>query len=320
MPSLPEEVENPTRLDFARWLTSPEQPLTARVTVNRYWQRFFGRGIVETENDFGTQGTPPTHPQLLDWLASEFMRLNWDVKQLHKLIVTSATYRQASNFRLEYQEQDPRNLLLSRQNRYRIEAESIRDLFLASSGLLTRTIGGPSVYPPQPEGIYVLTQNKKSWPEEQGANRFRRGMYTYFWRSSPYPMLPTFDAPNSNTTCTRRVRSNTPLQALTLANDQSLFELIQGFALRILQEGPDYDEGRLSQAFQICLSRTPADHELEVLTQYLNEQRKWFKKSPKQAKQVAASDLPQEIEVSEAASWTAVARVLMNLDEFITRE
>lgn len=320
LPSLPEEVENPTRLDFARWLTSPEQPLTARVTVNRYWQRFFGRGIVETENDFGTQGTPPTHPQLLDWLASEFMRLNWDVKQLHKLIVTSATYRQASNFRLEYQEQDPRNLLLSRQNRYRIEAESIRDLFLASSGLLTRTIGGPSVYPPQPEGIYVLTQNKKSWPEEQGANRFRRGMYTYFWRSSPYPMLPTFDAPNSNTTCTRRVRSNTPLQALTLANDQSLFELIQGFALRILQEGPDYDEGRLSQAFQICLSRTPADHELEVLTQYLNEQRKWFKKSPQQAKQVAASDLPQEIEVSEAASWTAVARVLMNLDEFITRE
>lgn len=320
LPPFPEDVKQPTRLDFARWLTSPEQPLTARVTVNRYWQRFFGRGIVETENDFGTQGTLPTHPQLLDWLASEFMRLDWDVKQLHKLIVTSATYRQASDFRPEYQEQDPRNLLLSRQNRYRMEAESIRDLFLASSGLLTRTIGGPSVYPPQPEGIYVLTQNKKSWPEEQGANRFRRGMYTYFWRSSPYPMLPTFDAPNSNTTCTRRVRSNTPLQALTLANDQSLFELIQGFALRILQKGPDYDEGRLREAFQICLSRTPADQELRVLTQYLNEQRTWFNKSPHLAKQVAASDLPKEIEVAEAASWTAVARVLMNLDEFITRE
>ncbi|QDT93458.1 PSD1 and planctomycete cytochrome C domain-containing protein [Gimesia algae] len=320
LPPFPEEVKTPTRLDFASWLTSPEQPLTARVTVNRYWQRFFGRGIVETENDFGTQGTSPTHPRLLDWLASEFMRLNWDVKQLHRLIVTSATYRQTSDFRLENQEQDPRNLLLSRQNRYRIEAESIRDLFLASSGLLTRTIGGPSVYPPQPEGIYVLTQNKKNWPEEQGTNRFRRGMYTYFWRSSPYPMLPTFDAPNSNTTCTRRVRSNTPLQALTLANDESLFELIQGLALRILQEGPDYDEGRLRQAFQICLSRSPADHELEVLTQYLHEQRTWFKKSPHQAKQVAASDLPEEIEVSEAASWTAVARVLMNLDEFITRE
>ncbi|HAH47996.1 MAG TPA: hypothetical protein DCM07_24710 [Planctomycetaceae bacterium] len=320
LPPFPQEVKEPTRLDFARWLTSPEQPLTARVTVNRYWQRFFGRGIVETENDFGTQGTPPTHPQLLDWLASEFMRLKWDVKQLHKLIVTSATYRQASDFRSEYQEQDPRNLLLSRQNRFRMEAESIRDLFLASSGLLTRKIGGPSVYPPQPEGIYVLTQNKKSWPEEQDADRFRRGMYTFFWRSSPYPMLPTFDAPNSNTTCTRRVRSNTPLQALTLANDQSLFELIQGLALRILQEGPDYDEGRLRQAFQICLSRTPADHELEVLTRYLNEQRAWFKKSPHQAKQVAASDLPEEIEIAEAASWTAVARVLMNLDEFITRE
>ena len=295
LPPFPEDVKQPTRLDFARWLTSPEQPLTARVIVNRYWQRFFGRGIVETENDFGTQGTLPTHPQLLDWLASEFMRLDWDVKQLHKLIVTSATYRQASDFRPEYQVQDPRNLLLSRQNRYRMEAESIRDLFLASSGLLTRTIGGPSVYPPQPEGIYVLTQNKKSWPEEQGANRFRRGMYTYFWRSSPYPMLPTFDAPNSNTTCTRRVRSNTPLQALTLANDQSLFELIQGFALRILQKGPDYDEGRLREAFQICLSRTPADQELRVLTQYLNEQRTWFNKSPHLARQVAASDLPKEI-------------------------
>ncbi len=320
LPPFPDEVKAPTRLDFARWLTSPEQPLTARVTVNRYWQRFFGRGIVETENDFGTQGTLPTHPQLLDWLSSEFMRLDWDVKQLHKLIVTSATYRQASDFRPDYQEQDPRNLLLSRQNRFRMEAESIRDLFLASSGLLTRKIGGPSVYPPQPEGIYVLTQNKKSWPEEKGADRFRRGMYTYFWRSSPYPMLPTFDAPNSNTTCTRRVRSNTPLQALTLANDESLFELIQGFALRILQEGPDYDEGRLRQAFQICLSRTPSDHELEVLTRYLNEQRTWFKKSPHQAKQVASSDVPKEIEVAEAASWTAVARVLMNLDEFITRE
>ncbi len=320
LPPMPPAVKSPTRLDFANWLTSKQQPLTARVTVNRYWQRFFGKGIVETENDFGTQGTAPTHPELLDWLAAQFMNLNWDVKKLHRLIVTSAAYRQSSDFNPAYQEKDPRNLLLSRQNRYRIEAESIRDLFLSSSGLLTRKIGGPSVYPPQPEGIYVLTQNKKNWPEEQGENRFRRGMYTYFWRSSPYPMLPTFDAPNSNTTCTRRVRSNTPLQALTLANDQSLFELVQGFALRILQEGPDYDEGRLRHAFQICLSRTPADHELEVLTRYLSEQRTHFKKLPKEAEQFASQDLPKKITATEAASWTAVARVLMNLDEFITRE
>ncbi|MFK7776681.1 MAG: DUF1553 domain-containing protein, partial [Gimesia sp.] len=320
LPPMPPSVKFPTRLDFANWLTSKEQPLTARVTVNRYWQRFFGKGIVETENDFGTQGTAPSHPELLDWLAAEFMNHNWDVKKLHRLIVTSAAYRQSSDFNPAHQEQDPRNLLLSRQNRYRIEAEVIRDLFLASSGLLTRKIGGPSVYPPQPEGIYVLTQNKKNWPEEQGENRFRRGMYTFFWRSSPYPMLPTFDAPNSNTTCTRRVRSNTPLQALTLANDQSLFELIQGLALRILQEGPDYDEGRLRQAFQICLSRTPTDHELEVLTRYLAEQRAYFKKSPKEAKLFASSQLPENITAIEAASWTAIARVLMNLDEFITRE
>lgn len=320
LPPMPPAAKSPTRLDFANWLTSKQQPLTARVTVNRYWQRLFGKGIVETENDFGTQGTTPSNPELLDWLAAEFMNVNWDVKKLHRLIVTSAAYRQSSDFNPSNQKQDPRNLLLSRQNRYRIEAESIRDLFLASSGLLTRKIGGPSVYPPQPEGIYVLTQNKKSWPEEQGDNRFRRGMYTYFWRSRPYPMLPTFDAPNSNTTCTRRVRSNTPLQALTLANDQSLFELVQGFALRILQEGPDYDEGRLRQAFQICLSRTPADHELEVLSRYLSEQRAHFKKSPKAAEQFASNQLPEKITATEAASWTAVARVLMNLDEFITRE
>ncbi|QDU05750.1 Planctomycete cytochrome C [Gimesia chilikensis] len=320
LPALPEDVSQPTRLDLARWLTSEEQPLTARVTVNRYWQRFFGRGIVETENDFGTQGSDPTHPELLDWLASEFMRLHWDVKQFHKLIVTSATYRQASDFNPDHQEKDPRNLLLSRQNRFRMEAESIRDLFLASSGLLSRKIGGPSVYPPQPEGIYVLTQNKKSWPEEQNEDRYRRGMYTYFWRSSPYPMLPTFDAPNSNTTCTRRVRSNTPLQALTLANDHSLFELTQGFALRILQEGPPYDEGRIRAAFEICLSRAPSDRELEVMTGYLQEQRAQFKQSPEAAAQVAADDIPKQIDVIEAASWTAVARVLMNLDEFITRE
>lgn len=320
LPPMPPAVKSPTRLDLANWLTSQQQPLTARVTVNRYWQRFFGKGIVETENDFGTQGTTPSNQELLDWLAAELMHANWDVKKLHRLIVTSAAYRQSSDFDPQKQKQDPRNLLLSRQNRFRLEAETIRDIFLASSGLLTRKVGGPSVYPPQPEGIYVLTQNKKSWPEEQGADRYRRGMYTYFWRSSPYPMLPTFDAPNSNTTCTRRVRSNTPLQALTLANDHSLFELIQGFAVRILKEGPDYDEGRLRQAFQICLSRAPADQELAVLTRYLNEQRAHFKKSPKAAAQVAVKELPEKITVTEAASWTAVARVLMNLDEFITRE
>ena len=299
------------RLEFAKWLCSPDNPLTARVTVNRAWQAFFGTGLVPTENDFGTQGDPPTHPELLDWLASEFMA-DWSLKRLHRLIVTSATYRQASHMQPELRERDPTNKLLARQSRLRLEAELVRDVCLSASGLLTRHLGGPGVNPPQPEGIYIVTQQKKPWAESTGLDRYRRGMYTYFWRSSPYPMLPTFDAPDANGTCTRRNRSNTPLQALTLANDRSFHEFAVGLADRIMSFGPlpsvsDSDDARLWQAVELCYSRAPSDLELRKLRKFLNAQRTAF-----------AAD-PKDKDPTKSA-WVAVARVLLNLDEFITRE
>jgi hypothetical protein len=320
LPPLSDDLETPNRLDLARWLVDPGNPLTARVTVNRFWQRYFGLGLVDTEDDFGTQGSPPSHPELLDWLADEFMQQGWSMKSLHKLIVTSATYRQSSAIREDLLQRDPANRLLARQSRLRLEAEIIRDVALASSGLMSEEVGGPSVYPPQPEGIYVLTQTKKSWPVSQGPQRYRRGMYTFFWRSSPYPLLPTFDAPNANTTCTRRARSNTPLQALTLANDQAFVEIAQGLAARILREAPDYDEGRLRHAFRLCMTREPSDREMQRLTEFLNLQRANFESRAEEAKLVAPADRPNEVTVPEAAAWTAVARVFLNLDEFITRE
>ena len=320
LPPMKTAVPVGTRLDLAGWLFEPGHPLTARVTVNRFWQRFFGLGFVETENDFGLQGDPPSHPLLLDWLASEFIRRGWAVKDLHRLIVTSATYRQSSATRPELLERDPRNRLLARQTRMRMEAETIRDTALAAAGLISDKIGGPGVYPPQPEGIYILTQQKKAWPEAKGEDRFRRCMYTYFWRSSPYPFLPTFDAPDATTTCTRRSRSNTPLQALTLANDKAFFEIAQGVALRILSDGPTPDSQRLRFGFRTCLSREPSSEELGTLSEFLSIQRNRFSQSTKAAAAVAPARRPEGVSAAEAAAWTAVSRVLINLDEFITRE
>jgi hypothetical protein len=242
------------------------------------------------------------------------------MKALHRLIVTSATYRQSSHVRPELLSRDPQNRLLARQSRLRLEAEVIRDTALAAAGLLSPKMLGPGVYPPQPKGIYVVTQTKKNWPESTGADRFRRGMYTYFWRSSPYPFLPTFDAPDANTTCTRRSRSNTPLQALTLANDQSFLEMAQATAVRILRESPKYDDGRIRYAFHVALSRDPKPAEEKSLERFLHSQRKRFTADTKAAKQAAPDSLPAGVTPSEGAAWTAVARVLMNLDEFITRE
>ena len=253
LPPLSTKTLRPTRLDLARWLFDPANPLTARVTVNRMWQHFFGIGLVDTENDFGMQGSPPTHPELLDWLASEFEHRGWSRKSLHRLIVTSATYRQSSFLRDDLREHDPNNRLLARQSRVRLEAETVRDAALAASGLLCAKLGGPSVYPPQPEGVFVVTQQKKAWPESKGPDRYRRGMYIHFWRSSPYPLLPTFDAPEGNTTCTRRSRSNTPLQALTLANDRVFMEMAAALAARILREAPSDTASRLRHAFEVCL-------------------------------------------------------------------
>jgi hypothetical protein len=320
LPPLAARGERPDRLDFARWLIDDENPLTARVTVNRIWQRHFGQGLVTTENDFGTQGDPPTHPELLDWLARQFLTGGWSQKALHRLIVTSATYRQSSHARDDLAKADPYNKLLGRQQRLRLDAESIRDVALAASGMLSEEIGGPGVYPPQPDGIYRFTQQKKFWGESKGEDRYRRGMYTYLWRSSPYPFLKTFDAPDATVACTRRPRSNTPLQALTLANDRAFFEIAQGFAAELLEAPAENDEARLRLGFRRALSREPAAEELSALGQYLQAERGRFAESAKEAGEVATKRRPDGIDDATAAAWTMVARVLLNLDEFITRE
>jgi mono/diheme cytochrome c family protein len=322
LPQLPADLKSPTRLDFARWLVDPRNPLTPRVTMNRVWQKYFGRGIVETENDFGTQGTPPTHPELLDWLAAEFVsgEKAWSLKRMHRLIVTSATYRQASQQRSELAETDPANRLYARQLRLRLDAEIIRDVALAAGGLLNATMGGPSVYPPQPDGVFDFTQDKKPWNTGTGPDRYRRGMYTYLWRSSPYPAMTVFDFPDANVTCTRRNRSNTPLQSLTLANDQQFVEIAQGLAVRVLKAALADDAARLRFAFRVCLAREPKAAEQRRLEKLLSQQRTEFAANLKEAERLTPPLVPVQANVQEFAAWTAVARVLLNLDEFITRE
>jgi hypothetical protein len=306
-----------TRLDFARWLASEDNPLTSRVTVNRMWQEFFGRGIVRTSEDFGTQGDAPTHPELLDWLATEFRENGWSVKRMHRLIVTSAAYRQSSKVRPELSTKDPENTLLSRQSRMRLPAELIRDTALAAGGLLNTKIGGPSVRPPQPAGVAELGYaNSVKWNESEGPDRYRRGLYIHFQRTTPYPMLMTFDAPDSNVACTRRSRSNTPLQSLNLLNDPVFLEAAQGLALRVLTE-PAKD--RIDYAFELALGRAPSARERERFSAYLDQQSGLAEKDPESAAKLMPM-APEGISKTEAAAWAGASRVLLNLDEFITRE
>jgi hypothetical protein len=290
----------PNRLDLARWLVSPENPLTARVTMNRVWQSYFGRGIVETENDFGTMGLAPSHPELLDWLATEFLRQGWSLKAMHRLIVTSATYRQSSKSRADAVAKDANNRLLWRQNRLRLEAENVRDVMLAASGLLNPKIGGPSVFPPIADGAMAFTQVKREWKPSVGADRYRRGMYTFFYRAAPHPALTVFDAPDSFSSCTRRIRSNTPLQALTLLNDAAFVEFAGGLADRVLREGQGSDAEKLVFAFRLCLGRTPNKTEHARLAALLADEKSGG--------------------AGEREAWMIVTRVLLNLDETITRE
>ncbi|MEN3943185.1 PSD1 and planctomycete cytochrome C domain-containing protein [Prosthecobacter sp. SYSU 5D2] len=278
------DVPNPDRLDLARWLVSRDNPLTARVIVNRIWQQYFGGGLVDTENDFGTMGSLPTHPELLDWLAVEFMESGWSLKHMHRLIVTSQTYQQTSSLPADRSSKalavDVNNQLLWRQNRLRLDAEIVRDVCLTASGLLEPKLGGPPVYPPIPEGVLSLGQVKRTWPLSKGADRYRRGLYTFVFRATPPPGLSVFDAPDGFSTCTRRLRSNTPLQALTLLNDSSFVEFAQALEKIVKTDG-------LDAAFQRCTARLPTADERATLSRLQ----------------------PQEI-----------ARVLLNLDETITRE
>jgi hypothetical protein len=309
------EKPNANRLDFAKWLVDPANPLLARVTVNRIWQEYFGRGLVETENDFGTQGAPPTHPELLDWLATEFIRSGWSQKAIHRAIVTSAAYRQASRVRPELAERDPRNLLLARQTRLRLDAEIVRDAALCASGLLVAKAGGPSVFPPQPAAAMSASQLKKTWTASTGDDRYRRGMYTFFWRVTPNPSLIVFDAPSGMTACTRRTRSNTPLQALALLNETAFHEFARGFAERLLREtaGKGFED-RLGRAFELALSRPPSARERERLRTLYATERDALQTQPEDVQALAGSG---DIEL---AAWVSLSRVLMNTDEFMTRE
>lgn len=325
-----------TRLDLARWLVREDNPLTPRVTMNRVWMRYFGNGIVETDDDFGSQGAQPSHPELLDWLGREFMRRKWSLKAMHRLIVTSATYRQSSKIRPELQEKDPLNRLLARQIRLRVEAEIVRDAALSASGLLTPTIGGPGVRPPQPPGVYAFTQQKKTWTPSEGPDRFRRALYTVFYRSAPYPLFGTFDSSDFQTTCTRRTRSNTPLQSLTLANDPAFLEITQGLAARVLREIKGNEtknettkekeasdaallDRQLKHAFFLSLSRSPSEKELSILRNHYHRQRRVFTEKPAAAAAFLSTELKQGDQAS-AAALVSVARAIINTDAFITRE
>ena len=319
LPPLP-AGEKPTRLTLARWLMAPENPLTARVAVNRIWQELFGRGLVNTSEDFGTQGDRPSHPELLDWLASEYRSSGWSMKHMVRLIVTSATYRQDSHARPELESRDPDNILLARQSRLRLPAESVRDETLFAAGLLDLRVGGPSVRPPQPKGVAELSYGGSvKWVESSGADRYRRGLYILFQRTVPYPQLVTFDAPNSNLSCTRRERTDTPLQALNLLNDPVFFEAAQGLAYRVLRESSGAFRDRLNYAYAVTLGRAPSEREAERLGKYFDETERRLRENPETVSTLfpnTNAGVPQ----SDAAAWVELSRVLLNLDEFITRE
>ncbi len=311
---------NLNRLDLAKWLVDPQNPLTARVAMNRVWMRYFGKGLVETDNDFGTQGSPATNQDLLDWLAREFMNQKWSLKAMHRMIVTSSTYRQSSNVRPELKDADPYNKWLARQNRFRLEAEMVRDVELAASGLLSEKIGGPSVFPPIPDGVMTVGQVKREWKVSPGDDKYRRGMYTFFYRATPPPALVGFDAPDATSVCTRRIRSNTPLQSLTLLNEQAFVDLAQGLTLRVFNEAPANEPARIDYAFRLCVGRPPEKDEKDRLLKLLQSEIESFVQAPDEAKELAPKKLPQNADVKQLAAWTTVSRVLLNLDETISRE
>jgi hypothetical protein len=316
-------------LTLARWLVDRRSPTTARALVNRAWQVYFGTGLVATAEDFGTQAEPPSHPELLDWLACEFMDRGWSLKTLHRLIVNSATYRQSSRVRPELLAKDPYNRLLARGSRLRVEGEIIRDIQLATSGLLNPVMGGKSVMPPAPAFLFQPPASYAPFPwiEETGPNRYRRAVYTWRRRSTPYPLLSTFDVPEGNTACVRRVRSNTPLQALVTLNETIAVEAARALALKTLAEGGPTDRERIAYAFRRCVSRPPSGTERDVLLGPLEQQRRriadgWV--NPWEivtgSKETRPDGLPQGSTPAQWAAYTVVARVLLNLDETITRE
>lgn len=324
------------RLDLANWLVSQQNPLSPRVAVNHIWRHLFGTGLVRTANDFGVRGERPTHPELLDWLAAEFMGLNttevdtprsmarspWSRKSLIRLICLSATYRQASRQTALANQLDPQNQWFSRQNRLRVEGEIVRDISLQVAGLLSPKIGGPSVFPSLPAGVAELSYaGNFKWTMSTGADQYRRGMYTFFKRTAPHPNLITFDCPDANLTCIDRNDSNTPLQALVVLNNASFAEAARALAGRVLElPGEPSDSSRLTTAFRLCMARFPSPFEQQQLTVFLDDAKDWYTAHSLQAKELLDHCALPNSPPAEHAAWIATARLLINLDEFITRE
>ncbi|HEY0551218.1 MAG TPA: DUF1549 and DUF1553 domain-containing protein, partial [Verrucomicrobiae bacterium] len=333
---LPAEAPR-NRLGFARWIVDRRAPTTARVMVNRVWQAYFGQGIFTTPEDVGTRVEAPSHPELLDWLAVEFMEPTievhsprstvqgpnpWSLKHLHRLIVTSATYKQSSRMNSESLARDPGNRLLARGPRFRVESEIVQDIALAASGLLNPKIGGPSVRPPIPASVGDTAYGGFSWPETLGEERYRRGMYTFWKRALPFPSMLAFDAPTADSSCTRRVRSNTPLQALTTLNEKTFVEAAQAMGLRVYREGGNDERSRATYAFRLCSGHPPSERELSSLLKFYDEQLKYFEERTTDALKVgsASTNFPPNVNMHKVAAWAMVSRAILNLDETITKE
>ncbi len=314
---------SPDRLGVAKWLISKDNPLTARVTANRFWAQLFGRGIVETEEDFGTQGSPPSHPELLDWLAVEFMDSNWNIRSLLKTIVTSATYRQSARVSPAALEKDPANRLLSRSPRNRLEAEMVRDQALALSGLLSQKMYGPSVFPVQPAGLWRAAFNgERTWATSAGEDKYRRGLYTFWRRTVPYPSMSTFDAPSREICTLRRVRTNTPLQALVTLNDPVYVEAAQALARRMTKDGGASPADRIRFGLALCTAKPAQDVQINALLELYNSELQRFQKDSTAAIQIATDPLgplPKGMETPDLAAMTVVANVLLNLDGVLTK-
>ncbi len=311
------------RLGLARWLVAPDHPLTARVTVNRLWQQFFGNGIVKTTEDFGAQGEWPSHPELLDWLAVDFVESGWNVKSLIKKIVTSETYQQSGNLAPGALERDPENRLLARGPRMRLDAEVIRDSALRVSGLLNPLVGGPSVFPYQPAGLWQEINNRpgysRTYKQDVGGNLYRRSLYTFWKRTLPPPSMASFDAPERETCRVRRSRTNTPLQALVLLHDPQFVEAARHLAGTMIAAGGDRDDSRIDLGFRRCYSRSPSDGEREALKEILKSRRVKYNDSPELTQSLLAVGDSSVEASAELAAWTTVARTLMNLSEFVTK-
>ncbi len=323
LPPFPKDTPT-NRLGLAKWMLDPAHPLTARVTVNRFWQQYFGVGLVKTTEDFGAQGEQPSHPQLLDWLATEFIRTGWDVKHLQKLIVTSATYRQSSKLTPELRSRDPENRLLARGPRFRVDAEVVRDLALAASGLLIEKHGGRSVKPYEPPGLWeaVSFNNSQKYVPDKGEGAYRRSLYTYWKRQSPPPNMLLFDAPTREYCTVRRSRSNTPLQALTLLNDPQFVEAARAFAQRMMLEGGLSADNRIIHGFRLATARKPSPDETKILLGVFNQQLAEFRKDKDAAEKllsVGNFKTKPELDKSEVAAWATVASMILNLDETVTK-